>query len=136
MKLVKYNPLNDFIPSTFGNILENALNNGSNIGFDPAVDYVKNENSYELHLVAPGMEKSDFQLEIDNDVLIISGERKLDDKTPYTQIESNFGSFKRSFKLGDSIDRNNINARYINGILKVELPLDKKKLEKKSIKID
>lgn len=135
MKLVKYNPLNDFIPSTFGNILESALNDGSNFGFEPAVDFVKNENSYELHLVAPGMEKSDFNLEVDNDLLIISGERKLNENLNYTQLESNFGSFKRSFKLGDTIDKANINASYVNGILKIELPFDKKKLEKKIIKV-
>lgn len=135
MKLVKYNPLNEFIPSTFGSMLENALNNGSNSGFEPLVDFIKNEDNYEIHLIAPGMEKNDFQLEINNDILSISGERKLGENTNYTQIESHFGSFKRTFKLGEGIDTSKINASYVNGVLKVELPLDKKKLEKKTIQV-
>ncbi|QSE97600.1 Hsp20/alpha crystallin family protein [Fulvivirga lutea] len=136
MKIVKYNPLNDFIPSTFGSILENAINNGNENYFEPAVDFVKNDKSFELHVAAPGLEKSDFEINMNEDTLTISGERKRNESTNYTRVESNFGKFKRSFKIGDSIDKEKIKAAYLNGILKVELPINEKKLEKKTIKID
>ncbi|MEQ8924890.1 MAG: Hsp20/alpha crystallin family protein [Fulvivirga sp.] len=136
MKIVKYNPLNDFIPSTFGSMLENAINNGNENYYEPAVDFVKNENSFELHVIAPGLEKSDFEIKMDENTITVSGERKRSEGTHYTRIESNFGAFKRSFKIGDGIDKEKINASYLNGILKIELPINKKVLEKKTIKID
>lgn len=135
MKLVKYNPLNDYVPSTFGGLIENMLSNTDHQSFYPAVDALKNEDSIELQVVAPGMNKEDFELNIDNNKLTISGERKFNEDLKYTKRESEFGSFKRSFNLGDTINAEKISAEYVNGILKVALPLDKKKIEKKVIKV-
>lgn len=134
MKVVKYNPLNDFIPSTFGGMIESMLNNEVSV-FTPSTDVVKTENEIVLHIVAPGMTKDSFELNLDDNLITISGERVFDESQNYTQVESRFGSFKRSFKLGDAINREKISAKYENGVLQVTLPMDKKKLERKSIKI-
>ena len=135
MKLVKYNPLNDYVPSTFGGLIENMLNNTNRLGFYPDVDVVKNEDNIQLHVVAPGMTKGDFELNIDNNKLTISGERKFDETLNYQKRESLYGAFERSFNLADTIDQNKITAAYENGILLVTLPINKKKVEKKTIKI-
>lgn len=136
MKLVRYNPLNEFVPSTFGSLMENALQNSSSDYFSPETDIVKNEDSFELQIIAPGMEKSDFEINIDKETLTISGERKMDEEINFSKIESRYGKFKRSFKVSDTIDQEKISANYINGILKVTLPIDHKKTEKKVIKIN
>lgn len=135
MKLVRYNPLNEFVPSTFGSLLESALHDGRSDYFTPEVDFVKNEDSFEVHLIAPGLEKSDFELDLNEDLLTVSGERKINEEINFSKVESRYGKFKRSFKVGELVAREKINATYTNGILKVVLPLDKKKAEKKVIKI-
>ncbi len=135
MKLVRYNPLNEFVPSTFGSLLESALLDGRSEFFSPNVDFVKNEDSFELHLVAPGLEKSDFTLDLQDNVLTISGERKLNEDINFSKVESRYGKFKRSFKMSELVATDKIEASYNSGILKVVLPLDKKKVEKKVIKI-
>ena len=135
MKLVRYNPLNEFVPSTFGSLLESALLDGRSEFFSPNVDFVKNEDSFELHLVAPGLEISDFTLDLQDNVLTISGERKLNEDINFSKVESRYGKFKRSFKMSELVATDKIEASYNSGILKVVLPLDKKKVEKKVIKI-
>ena len=134
MKLVRYNPLNDFVPSTFGDLLENVLQAPNN-GFYPAVDIIKSDKEFTLLLEAPGMEKSDFTIDLEEKTLIISGERKRPEGVTYTQLESNYGSFKRTFKLNDLIDREKITAEYKNGLLKVTLPVSEDKKIKNVIAI-
>jgi HSP20 family protein len=139
MKLVRYNPLNDFMPSTFGSMLENVLrnenDNTSNRNFIPATDIVKNDNEFILHLIVPGMSKSDFDIDIHENELTIKGERIKDEKLDYTNIESRFGNFSRTFSLNDNILKGSIKANYENGILQIVLPIDKKKLEKQVIEV-
>ncbi len=138
MKIVRYNPLNNFVPSTFGDLLENVINRDvqRELNFTPEVDIIKNEDGFEINLIAAGMTKSDFTLDINDNTLTLSGERKQPDNIKFLQSESRYGSFKRAFKLNDDIDQSKISAAYENGILKIVLPINKKKLEKKVIKID
>jgi HSP20 family protein len=139
MKLVRYNSLNDFIPSTFGSLLENVLRNENDDknteSFFPATDIVKNGNEFVLHLIAPGMSKSDFDIDVQENELTIKGERRKDEKLTYTNIESRFGSFSRTFSLNDNIIKDSIKATYENGVLQIVLPIDKKKLERKAIEV-
>lgn len=132
MALVRYNRLNDFIPSTFGDVLENVLRESGqgNKDFYPAVDIVKNEKAIELQMIVPGMQKSDFSINVEDERLVISGERKRPEDINFTQIESGYGSFERSFKLSKRVDQEKISATYDAGILKVTLPLiDEAKLK-------
>ena len=135
MKLVRYNPLNDFVPSTFGDLLENVLQSPNNNGFYPAVDIIKGEKEFTLLLEAPGMEKSDFTIDLEEKSLTISGERKRPEAANYTQLESNHGHFKRTFKLNDIIDKEKISAAYNNGILKLTLPVSEDKKVKNVITV-
>jgi len=139
MTLIKYNPLNNFVPSTFGDLIENVLNEPSNYnaGFRPLVDVIKTEKHLEIELVAPGLTKEDFKIDLNDNKLIISGERKLEEdrRSKYTKLESSFGTFSRSFQLSDDIDQEKITANYEAGILKVVLPISEKKINKKVIKV-
>lgn len=92
----------------------------------PAVNIKESADRFEVEMAAPGFEKGDFKIELNKDILTISSEKKVDKETnedqQFTRREFSYQSFCRSFSLPDSSDRENISARYENGILKVEIP--------------
>jgi len=107
-----------FKPDWFGG-LENDKNNV------PAVNIKENEKEFELELAVPGRKKEDFQIEINENVLTISSESKIEEnieKDNYTRREFVYSSFKRAFTLPETVDEDNIKAKYDNGILKFTLP--------------
>ena len=83
------------------------------------------ENGYSLDVVAPGFEKTDFKVNVDGNVLTISAERKSEEKRQtdrQIRKEYSYRSFKRSFTIDDKIDATAIEASYVNGVLKLNLP--------------
>lgn len=92
----------------------------------PAVNIKESADRFEVEMAAPGFEKGDFKIELNKDILTISSEKKIEKETKddqaFTRREFSYQSFCRSFSLPDSTDRDNISARYDNGILKVEIP--------------
>ena len=91
----------------------------------PSVNIKESENAFNLELAAPGLTKADFKIELHEDILTISAEQKVDNEVKedkYTRREFSFQSFKRSFNLPETIDTSNINAKYENGVLLVDLP--------------
>jgi HSP20 family protein len=92
----------------------------------PALNIVENESSYGIELAAPGFEKQDFEIAIENNQLIISAEKseeKKDDNITYTLREFVATSFKRKFNLPENhVNEDAIEANYENGVLKVLLP--------------
>jgi HSP20 family protein len=98
----------------------------------PAVNIKETENSFDIHLAAPGFKKEDFKIAIEKDVLTISAEvkKEQEEKTEsYTRKEFSYNSFSRSFNLPDFLETENIKAVYENGILGLVVP---KKTEVKS----
>lgn len=137
MTLIRYNPLADFVPSTFGDFVENRLNDRRKHQFEPAVDIFKNEAGIEIQLIVPGLNKEDFIINLEDNRLEISGERniELDDKTEVVKRESRYGHFSRVFNLNNDIKKDEIKASYENGILKLSLPFIEKKVTKATIKV-
>ena len=139
MAITRYNPLNDFIPSTFGSLVENMLNDqvSTDKVFMPAVDIMREDDALTLFVNAPGMSKENFSLDVKEQRLIVSGERTLDDDTAkkFIKRETRFGKFQRVFKLNDEINQDGIEAEYKDGILKVVLPLKAKEDTSKVIEI-
>ncbi len=93
-------------------------------GFVP-VNIHETDKSYNLEVVAPGFEKADFKVNLDQDILTISAERKNEVKEENgkeIRKEYSYRSFKRSFTLDEKIDATNIEAKYVNGILTLNLP--------------
>ena len=100
----------------------------------PSVNIVEHEKHFSLQLAAPGLTKQDFNLQIENDRLVISAEKKTEKEETqgrYTRREFSYGSFKRSFQLDDNINREGITAAYEDGVLNITLP-KKEEAEKKS----
>lgn len=99
-------------------------------------DIYEKDNVYHLEMDVPGFNKEDVQIEVDdNDYLTITAEKNLeneeeDNDKNYIRKERSYGKYQRSFYVG-GIDKNNIQASFENGILKVSMP---KKEEEKSSK--
>jgi HSP20 family protein len=105
--------------------------------WSPAVDIYETENEVVLTAELPGMEEKDIQLKIEDNNLVLKGERKFEKETKeenYHRIERAYGSFYRSFTIPPAVDRGKITAEYENGILKVRMP-KKAETKPKEIKI-
>ena len=105
-------------------LFKTEFNNGERKGLVP-VNVKETDKSYQLEVVAPGFEKTDFKLTLDQHLLTISAEKKNEEiKETEKQIrrEYSYRSFKRSFTLDEKIDATNIEASYINGVLILNLP--------------
>jgi len=142
MSVIRYNP-NDFTTTSFSNIIDKFFNDSMQRSgrstFVPKVDVVESEKAFELHVEVPGMNKEDFNIEINDNYLTISGERKFStekNEKDFHTIETRYGSFSRSFTLPDSVSSDKINAKYNNGILELTIPKDEKKLLKSTIKVN
>lgn len=141
MNLIRYNT-RDYVPATFSSLVDRFFNDtltrsGGSM-FQPRVDIVENETAYELHVAAPGMNKEDFQIELKDNFLTVSGERKFETEKKeknWHSIETQFGSFSRSFSLPENADGSKVAAKYNNGILEISIPKDEKKALKQSIKV-
>ena len=103
------------------------------------VNVKETAKGYQLELVAPGFEKTDFQIDLEKDLLVISGEKKesiRDENEKVLRNEFQHRSFKRTFTIDEKIDATAIEANYVNGILLVTLPKKAEVMpEKKQIEI-
>jgi len=91
----------------------------------PPVNIIERTDAYHVELAAPGMQKADFNVKLEANILTISTDKK-EEKNESTDkvIRREFGykAFKRSFTIDEKIDMENISAKYENGILNLELP--------------
>ena len=125
----------DWFPASFRRLMDNFWNAdrffGDDFGnFMPAVNIKDNDKTYEIEVAAPGMQKEDFDVKVDNGVLRISAEReekKEEKEENYTRREFSYNTFSRSFVLPENVDADNVAAKYSDGIL--HLTMKKKKVE-------
>ncbi len=113
------NELFNELPATFGKTMREDV-----LGFPP-VNIVEKNDFYHLQVSAPGFEKADFNVKLDDKILTVSAEKKEEAKTETDKVirkEFSAKSFKRTFTLDEKIDAANISAKYENGILHVGLP--------------
>ena len=131
----------------FEGILNNLLNDefigipsiDHSIKTLPPVNLIESKESFTIELSAPGFDKDDFKIELDNFNLSVSLDidNKMNESIQYIKREYNYSSFKRSFKLAKYSDIKKIDASYVNGILTIQIPKTKEAipLPVKSIKI-
>jgi len=104
------------------------------------VNIRENEKAFLIEVVAPGMEKGDFKVNVDNNILTISAEKKTEtseDGERMVRREFTYKSFARTFTLDETIQSDDILARYENGVLKVELPKkEEQKIQPKQINVE
>jgi HSP20 family protein len=88
----------------------------------PKVEVKENGKCYSVTIELPGLDEKDVKVQVEGDVVSISGEKKVertDDKTHYS--ERSYGSFTRSFTLPDDADRNGVSATFAKGVLTLEI---------------
>jgi len=116
---------------TFDNLFDELFSNlpatvGKEFGWNnPPVNIHENKDGFHLELVAPGLKKEDFKVNIENGLLTVGYEKKSEaENNDYKthRREFNFTSFKRSFRIDDVINAETIQAKYEDGILKLYLP--------------
>jgi HSP20 family protein len=91
----------------------------------PAVDIYETENDLVLKADLPEVAEKDIDIRVENNMLTIRGERKLEESVKednYLRVERAYGSFSRSFSLPTTVDTESIKANYKNGVLTVEIP--------------
>ena len=99
----------------------------------PAVNVKETDKAYEINLAAPGLEKNDFKIDLNGNMITISAEKEKTEEEKedgFTRKEYNFNSFSRSFTLPEDTVADKIDANYVNGELRLSLP--KKEGAKKS----
>jgi HSP20 family protein len=99
--------------------------------FAPPVDVYEDEHSVRLKIEVPGIDQKDIDVRIENNVLTVHGERKLEREEKeenFLRVERQYGSFTRTFTLPNSVDAEKVSASYDQGLLKISLP---KKVEAK-----
>ena len=90
----------------------------------PAVNILETEKEFVIELAAPGLTKKDFNLEVENGVLTISAEKKLEKEEVeknFTRKEFNYTTFSRSFNLPENVNEEKIVAHYEDGLLKLQI---------------
>lgn len=93
--------------------------------FLPPVDISEDEHNITLQAEIPGVNEKDLNITLDNNVLTITGERRFKEeekKENFHRIERRYGKFTRSFTLPTTVDAQNVNAIFENGVLNVTLP--------------
>ena len=134
MTLVKFKNGNSFdsmfpnsnrvdFPTFFNDVFDRFLTD-EKATWMPAVNIIERENDYKIDLAVPGLDKKDFKIEVENNLLVVSGERKeekMEEKDKVTKREFHYGSFKRSFSLPEIANEEKITATYNNGVLSVSI---------------
>jgi HSP20 family protein len=145
MSIIRYNTANDFTPTSFSNLIDRFFNDslartgGSSYSFVPKVDILENDTAYEINVAVPGLNKEDFKIDLNDNFLTISGERKFSKEKKENNlhvVETQYGNFSRSFSIPENVDTSKINAKYTNGILEITVPKDEKKTLKATIKVN
>jgi HSP20 family protein len=111
-----FKPWNEWFDN--GNVVRRTLN-------VPAVNITEDEQQYSIKVAAPGLQKKDFKIDVNGNMLTISAEteeRKEEKDGKITRQEYNYTSFARSFTLPEDVNREAIDARYENGELHLMLP--------------
>ncbi len=121
-----FSNLSNWLDDIFNRELPSVFTSNFNTGITlPKVNIKETADAFIVEMAVPGLKKSDFQIDLDNQVLSISTETKEEKELKeenYTRREFGYSSFKRTFTLPESVNEEKINANYKEGILSVHLP--------------
>ena len=132
MALVRWEPVREL------SSLQNDMNRLFNTFFDtptagngpvrrwiPAMDLVETEDHFVLKADLPGLTEEDVHIDVEGDVLTVSGERKAeheDKREGYVRVERSYGSFRRSLTLPEGVDADAVRASFDRGVLEISIP--------------
>lgn len=128
--LVKWSPFGSVVnnDSVFSDFFNESFP-VANPGFEPRVDVRENDKNFVITAELPGLAKDDFKITVENNTLVLEGEKKVEKEDVGENTyrsERSQGKFHRAFRLTDSVDSGKIKADYKNGILEIEIPKTEK----------
>ncbi len=105
--------------------------------FIPRADIWEKDDAYYIHLLVPGLDKKDFEISLEENLLTIRGERKIPSEQglKFHRLETPYGRFERTFKLPENIQEDKIQAVYEQGLLKLTIPKKKKEVTKIKVQV-
>ncbi len=117
----------NFGVSRLPRLLEQKASSGgiSNILLKPNVDIKETKKDYQITIEIPGVEENDIKLELADNILTISGEKKYEKEEKdehYHSVERSYGSFRRVLSLPEDVNTDNIEAKFKNGVLTISVP--------------
>jgi len=128
MTLVKFNSgkngnvLSPFFNDVFDSFFNDSFVSDRLTSRVPAVNISETENEFHIELAAPGLKKEDFRINLEDNILSISAEKREENNEEgkkYNRREYSYSSFVRSFTLPEAADQNQIEAEYTDGVLKI-----------------
>ena len=142
MTLVRYQPFGRCNPHPGNRNLHRHINRyfdslnyeNQTVAWQPSINVIDLEGKYEISAELPGMKREDVNIELNNNILTLSGEKKVEREIKdqsYHMFERSFGKFSRSFRLSPEVEADNIEAKFDNGILTLSLPKSEKAVAKK-----
>ncbi|HSA04249.1 MAG TPA: Hsp20/alpha crystallin family protein [Tenuifilaceae bacterium] len=123
--LRRRNTLPSFVDEFFGDDLFNRFFNENENVTVPSVNIKEGKEDFSIEVAAPGLDKKDFKVDLNNNVLEISSEREFKEESNDEKVmrrEFRYSSFKRTFTLPDTADTDKIKASYKDGILSINIP--------------
>lgn len=139
MSLIKHNPRGMTPWFGFDRLFEDFDRSFAETGaWAPAVDIYEDEKAITLKAELPDMDEKNLDVKVEEGMLTIRGERKFENeekKENFHRIERRYGSFERTFALPDTVDADNISAKYDKGVLKVVAPKIERPKNARSIKV-
>lgn len=114
-----------FLGDFFNDFMSEELTSKNIFKSVPLANIIESNDKFTINLAVPGMEKSDFKIQVENWTLTISSEKKNEineDQLRFTRKEFSYTSFVRSFTLPEHVLQNSITAEYINGVLTLNIP--------------
>ena len=132
MNIIKYDPFREMrsLQDEVNRLFTSSFSRGNNESdlmrgaWSPQVDIFENKNEIVLEAELAGMKPEDVEISIENNVLTIHGERKFeknDESDNFHRVERSYGSFTRSFTLPPTVQSENANAEFENGVLRLTL---------------
>jgi HSP20 family protein len=113
------------INEMFNDLFDGMLTSDFRRTSTPAVNIIETDDDFKLEVAAPGLAKEDFKINVDNDLLTVSAEKKNENNeknSRYTRKEFSYVSFTRSFTLPELVDAEHIRASYESGVMTLTLP--------------
>ena len=144
MTLVKFNngqrnAVSPWFNDVFDTLFNDSVLNDRFVNKTPAVNIAETENQFHIELAVPGLNKEDFKISLDKNVLSVSAEKKaenVEEGKKYSKREYSYSSWVRSFTLPESANADNIEASYTDGVLKIDIAKrEEAKLVRRQIEI-
>ena len=132
------NTLQEQVNRLFSDVFERSSQESNLSTWAPAVDIAETEHELVVKADLPGVDPKDLDIRVENNVLTIRGERKLEKKVNednYLRVERAYGSFTRSFSLSNTVNSEAIKADYQNGVLSLSIP-KREEAKPKQIKVN